>query len=207
LNDPKEGSQVELNFLVSKTEFPQFPYAAATPPADRTYLLFPKELVWTNVVKLVLSSFLQLEAFVFPLDEFMLEGDGGYSFGMVNAFLVRYRLGCNQAHWAPLPSFVDSDFKAFPHIHCCSKGAWDKLLCLSWLISMELSWSSIGQSTRQTKIIDYSIAEWSYLSYRLLGDANKKEGVSTNLFPRKNGTKEIIKVRLTKFTHLIDTLT
>ena len=100
LNDPKEGSQVELNLLVSKTEFPQFPYAAATPPADRTYLLFPKELVWTNVVKLVLASCLQLEAFVFPLDEFMLEGDGGYTFGMVNAYLVRYRLGCDQAHWA-----------------------------------------------------------------------------------------------------------
>jgi hypothetical protein len=70
---------------------------------------------------------------------------------------------------------------------------------------MELSRSSIGQSKRQTKIIDYSISEWSYLSYRLLGDANEKEGVSTNLFPCKNGTKEINKVRLTTFTHRIDT--
>jgi hypothetical protein len=42
------------------------------------------------------------------------------------------------------------------------------------------------------------------LSY-CLGVANEKEGVSTNLFPHKNGTKEIIKVRLTKFTHRIDT--
>jgi hypothetical protein len=58
LNNPKEGSQVELNLLVSKTEFPQSPYTAATPPADHTYLLLPKELVWTNVVKLVLSTFL-----------------------------------------------------------------------------------------------------------------------------------------------------
>jgi hypothetical protein len=166
LNDPKEGSQVELNFLVSKTEFPQFPYAAATPPADSTYLLFPKELVWTNVVKLVLSTSLQLEAFVFPVDEFMLEGDGGYSFGMANAYLVRYHLGCDQVHWAPLPSFVDSGLKALPHIHCYSKRARDKLLCLSRLISTELTRSSIGQSTCQMKIIDYSIAEWSYLSYR-----------------------------------------
>jgi hypothetical protein len=76
-NDPKEGTQVKLNLLVSKTEFPQFPYAAATPPADRTYLLFPKELVWTNVVKIVFSNCLQLEAFVFPHDEFFIEGDGG----------------------------------------------------------------------------------------------------------------------------------
>jgi hypothetical protein len=43
------------------------------------------------------------------------------------------------------------------------------------------------------------------LTYRLRGIANEKEAVSTKLFPCKNETKEIIKVRLTKFTHRIDT--
>jgi hypothetical protein len=69
---------------------------------------------------------------------------------------------------------------------------------------MELSRSSIGQSTRQTKIIDYSLSEWSYLCHQL-GEASEKEGVSTTVLPRKNGTKEITKVRLTKFMHRIDT--
>jgi hypothetical protein len=76
LNDPKKGSEVELNLLVCKTEFPQFPYVVTAPPADHNYLLFPKELVRTsNVVKLFLSSFLLSEAFVFR-QVFVLEGDG-----------------------------------------------------------------------------------------------------------------------------------
>ena len=50
INDPKEGSLVELNLLTGQTQFPNFPDDNATPPppADRTYLLFPTELVWTN---------------------------------------------------------------------------------------------------------------------------------------------------------------
>jgi hypothetical protein len=110
LNVPNEGSQVEPNLFIRKTEFLQFPYAVASPPADRTYLLFPKELVWTNDVKLVISNCFQSEAFVFQQDEFLLGGDGGFSFGMVNAYFVRYCMGCNQAHWAPIPTVSDSGF-------------------------------------------------------------------------------------------------
>lgn len=208
-NDRKEESQsVLLNLLVRKTEFPQFPYGPATAPPDRTYLLFPEELVWTNVVKHVHSSCLQSEAFVFR-QEFILDRDGGFCFGMANAFFVRFRLGCDAAKWGPIPDLFNSGFQAFPHYDCYSKRGWDNVLLLSRLISTELSRSSIGQSTRQTKIIDYSVAQWSYLSYRLytpeVGDATEKVGVSTNLYPRKNGTKEIIKVRITKYTHRIDT--
>ena len=204
-NDPKEGSLVQLNLLAGKSQFPHFPDNNATPPppADRTYLLFPTELVWTNSVMLISPNCLQLEAFVF-CPEFILEGAGGLSFGMANAYYVRYRLGCEDAHWSPLPPFLNSGFQAFPHYDCYSKRAWDNLLSLSRLISTELSRSSIGQSTRQTKIIDYSRSQWAYLSQRL-GSPFEKEGVSTTLFPRKNGTKEITKVRLTKLTHRIDT--
>jgi hypothetical protein len=72
LNVQNEVAPVQLNLLIRKTDFPQFPYAAAVPPADRTYLLFPQELVWTNVVKQVFPNCFQSEAFVFRHDEFLL---------------------------------------------------------------------------------------------------------------------------------------
>jgi hypothetical protein len=114
LNVQNEVAPVQLNLLIRKTDFPQFPYAAAVPPADRTYLLFPQELVWTNVVKQVFPNCFQPEAFVFRHDEFLLEGDGGYSFGMENAYFVRYRLGCDPAHWGPIPTYPDTCFLSFP---------------------------------------------------------------------------------------------
>jgi hypothetical protein len=203
-----QQSKVVLNLLAAKTEFRKFPYAAATPPAARTYLLSPPELVWLNIVKVVASSCLKSEAFVFR-QEFLTHADGGFAYGMENAYFVRYRLQCDGARWSPIPTFFESGFHAFPHSDCYSKRGWDNLLALSRLICTELSRSSIGQSTRQTKIVDYSSSEWAYLSYRLytpaFGDSYEKDAVSTSVFPRKHGTKEIIKVRLTKFTHRIDT--
>jgi hypothetical protein len=64
--------------------------------------------------------------------------------------------------------------------------------------------SSSARVKRQASSCDQKIHKAEkQLASRLY--ANEKEGVSMNLFPHKNGTKEIIKVWLTKFTHRIDT--
>ena len=90
-----------------------------------------------------------------------------------------------------------SGFSPFAHYDSYSKRAWDNLVCLSRLISYKLGRSSITQSSRQNRLIDYSLADWNYLRHCLTIPATdtciEKEGITTLLFIRRNGTKEILK--------------
>jgi hypothetical protein len=68
------------------------------------------------------------------------------------------------------------------------------LIRLSRHISYELGRTSISQGTRSNKLLDYSLLDWNYLRYQLATADNEgleKEGVSSLLFNRRNGTKEV----------------
>jgi hypothetical protein len=197
-----EENLLLVNFLVPSSQFPNFPAPPPVPPNNRTYMEFPKELVWTDTIQKISISQVKCEAFVFP-ESSILFGDGGMCYGMVNGFFVRLRVRRFLNHWQAIPKVI-----TFPYWDCYSKRAWENLLRLSRLISSELSRASIGQNTRPHKLIHYSHADWSYLRYRLdtpLVNHWQTEGVSTVLFSRKNGSKENIKRRSCKDTFRFDT--
>jgi hypothetical protein len=113
-------------------------------------------------------------------------GARGICVGMGNGYFVRIHHQSLTYSWQVIPTHQTSGLYPFPHYDCYSKRAWDNLVRLSRLIAYELGRSSITQSsTRQNRLIDYSLADWSYLHYRLRIPAAdtciQKDGVSTLL--------------------------
>jgi hypothetical protein len=199
---------VVANFLVPASEYPQFPALAPVGPNDRTYLEYPAELVWTDTVQKLSPKQVKSEAFVFR-QNWIRTGAGGICVGMANGYFVRIRHQSLTYSWQVIPNHETSGLYPFPHYDCYSKRAWDNLVRLSRLIAYELGRSSITQSSRQNRLIDYSLADWSYLRYRLRIPAAdtciQKDGVSTLLFIRLNGTKEVLKCIVNKQTYRMDT--
>jgi hypothetical protein len=196
-----------VNFLVLSSEFPNYPASPPVPPNNQTYLQFPEELIWTDTTQKIPACQVKCEAFVFH-ESFIMFGDGGMCYGMSNGFFVRMRYNRLGNQWQLIPKLSICGLYPFPHWDCYSKRAWENVLCLTRLISYELARSSIGQNTRPNKLIHYSHSDWSYLRYRLdTPTANQwqTQGVSTVLFPRKNGTKEVIKRHSEKVTYRFDT--
>jgi hypothetical protein len=200
-------TKVVANFLVPASEYPQFPANDPVPPNDRTYLEYPPELVWTDTVQRLPPSQVKSEAFVFKFN-WIRTGEGSICLGMTNGFLVRIRHQRLSYSWQAIPSH-NTGFQPFPHSDSYSKRAWDNVVRLSRLISYELGRSSITQSSRQSRLIDYSLADWIYLRHRLYIPNSdffiEKEGVSTLLFIRRNGTKEVLKCIVTKQSYRLDT--
>lgn len=199
---------VVANLLVLASEFSDYPFPPPTAPNTRTFLEYPTELVWTDRVQRIPAREVKGEAFVF-LPNWILNGEGGMSTGMSNAFFVRRRFCVLEYRWEEVPARHISGFQPFPHYDAYSKRAWDNLVRLSRHISYELGRASITQSTRYNKLLDYSLSDWRYLRYRLPTDNNlgiEKEGVSSVLYIRRNGTKEMVKCSISKLTFRIDTL-
>jgi hypothetical protein len=75
-----------------------------------------------------------------------------------------------------------------------SRRSWEVLLKLTRLISFEMAKSSIMQRSNQNKKLHFTKTVWDYLRYRLECQVEviAKNGVSTILHVRKNGTKEAI---------------
>jgi hypothetical protein len=67
--------------------------------------------------------------------------------------------------------------------------------------------SSIMQRSNQNKKVHFTKTMWDYLRYRLESQVEvlAKNGVSTILHVRKNGTKEVIKCRIVKESIRLDT--
>jgi hypothetical protein len=128
---------------------------------------------------------------------------------MTNGYFVRIRHQSLTYSWQVIPTHHTTGFYPFPHYNSYSKRAWDNVVCLSRLISYKLGRSSITQNSRQNRLIDYSLADWSYLRYRLrIPNADaciEKDRVSTLLFIRRNGTKEVLKCIVSKKTYRMDT--
>jgi hypothetical protein len=116
----------------------------------------------------------------------MRTGEGGICVGMTNGYFVRIRHQRLLYSWQVIPSHTTSGFHPFPHYDSYSKRAQDNIVCLSRLISYEVGRSSITQSSRQNRLIGYSLSDWNYLRHRLRipnSDACiEKDGVSTLLF-------------------------
>jgi hypothetical protein len=154
----------------------------AVPPINRTYILFPKEVFWSNYVKWVCQEQVLSEAFVF-LENEILNGPAVFCPGMENAFLVRAKLhispGGNDG-WTRL--ILPSQFQSFPFEDCYSKQAWEVVLKLARLLR-----SSIIQRTQRSDNLDCPSGDWEYLWYRLQPEVQvvEKFGVSTVMYSRK----------------------
>ncbi len=203
-----QSSRALVNLFFSPASHLSFPLALpAVPPINRTYILFPKEVFWSNYVKWVCQEQVLSEAFVF-LENEVSNGPAGFCPGMENAFLVRAKLHIGPAgnsEWTRLIS--PSQFQSFPFEDCYSKQAWEIVLKLARLIFYELSRSSIIQRTQRSDYLDCPSGDWEYLRYRLQPKVEvvEKFGVSTVTYSRKNGTKEVIKSRLSKYLIRLDT--
>jgi hypothetical protein len=198
--------EVWLNLLVAAKDFPAFPLAPVAPPNQRTYIQFPPEIIWTNTAVLLQASEVISEAFVFRLHHILFK-DGGMCYGMENAFFARLRWDRDTFELSGIPEVLGSGFEPFPYSDCYTRRQWENLLRIARLISFEIARSSISQSTRQSKKVHCTKTMWDYLRYRLEPQVDIKErlGVSTILYLRKNGTKEVIKCRVVKETLRLDT--
>lgn len=201
-----EGDDVWLNLLLAAADFPEFPLAPVVPPNQRTYLQFPPEVIWTNTAVKLDSSLVVSEAFVFRLRHILFT-DAGMCYGMANAFFARLCWDRDNWEWSGIPTLSVSGFEPFPFTDCYTRRQWENLLRIARLISFEMARSSIAQSTRQSKKVHCTKTMWDYLRYRLEPHVTVKEraGVSTILYLRKNGTKEVIKCRVIKETIRLDT--
>jgi hypothetical protein len=197
---------VWLNLLIAADSFPSYPLAPVGPPNQRTYIQFPPEIIWTNVAVKLDASEVISEAFVFRLRH-ILFNDAGMCYGMENAFFARLRWNRNSWEWSGIPDVAVSGFEPFPFMDCYTRRQWENLLRIARLISFEMARSSISQSTRQSKKVHCTKSMWDYLRYRLEPQVEVKEkvGVSTILYVRKNGTKEVIKCRVIKESIRLDT--
>jgi hypothetical protein len=199
-------TNVWLNLLVAANAFPQFPLSPVQPPPLQTYIQFPLKLVWTNLTVRLNARQVLSEAFVFR-HRHILFNDAGICVGMENAFFVRIRWTKDPPQWSKIPAPGLSSFGPFPFHDCYSRRSWEVLLNLTRLISYEMSKSSIAQRSTQNKKVDFTKTMWDYLRYRLQPEAEviEKNGVSTLLHLRKNGTKEVIKCRILKGSIRLDT--
>jgi hypothetical protein len=205
-NHSETAGDVWLNLLLAAADFPEFPLAPVAPPNQRTYIQFPPEVIWTNTAVKLDTSMVLSEAFVFRLRHILFT-DAGMCYGMANAFYSRLCWDRDNWEWSGIPSLSVSGFEPFPFTDCYTRRQWENLLRIARLISFEMARSSIGQSTRQSKKVHCTKAMWDYLRYRLEPHVDVKErvGVSTILYLRKNGTKEVIKCRVIKDTIRLDT--
>jgi hypothetical protein len=199
-----------VNLFFFPVGLPYFPVALpAVPPRNRTYILYPNEVFWSNFLMWIPQEQVNSEAFVF-LEEEIVNGAAGFCPGMENAFLVRAQWHQEQAGeagtWTRLVE--PSQFQSFPSKDCYSKRAWEFVLKLARLIFYELSRSSIIQRTQRSDYLDCHSGDWEYLRYRLQPEVEvvDKFGVSTVTYSRKNGTKEVIKTRLSKYLIRVDTV-
>jgi hypothetical protein len=199
-----------INLFFYPAGLPFFPLALpAVAPRNRTYMLFPKEVFWSNFVILIPQDQVTSEAFIFLEDE-VTNGAAGFCPGMENAFLVRAQwhepTAGEGGAWTRLVRA--NQFESFPSNECYSKRAWEFVLKLARLIFNELSRSSIIQRTQRSDYLDCHSGDWEYLQYRLQPEVDvvEKQGVSTVTYSRKNGTKEVIKSRLSKYLIRVDTI-
>jgi hypothetical protein len=203
---PGHPSRALVNLFFFPPEMPSFPPGKPDPPRNRMYIEFPTEVFWSNYVQWIPQIELIMEAFVF-LESDVVNGSAGFCVGMENGFFIRYQWTRfnQQDTWIRLISH--SQFQSFPFDDCCSKRAWEIVLKLARLIFHELSRSSITQHSRRSDYLDFHPGEWQYLRSRLGPEVEvvSKSGVSTVLCSRKNGTKEVIKCRLTKYSIRLDT--
>jgi hypothetical protein len=195
-----------VNLFYYPAGLPAFPLRAIFPPTNRMYLQSPTEVIWSNYVQWIQQDQLILEAFVFLQSDYST-GPAGFSLRMENSFIVRAFWKRAQLDGEDASTEL-AEFESFPSNDSYSKRAWELVLKIARLIFYELSRSSITQASRRSDDLDFQPGKWEYLRYRLAPPVEvvEKTGVSTVFYSRKNGTKEVIKCRLTKYLIRVDTM-
>jgi hypothetical protein len=175
----------------------------AAPPDRRQYVEYPTHVVISNIVKWFSGTSILSEAFVFTEND-LNTGLGAYSVGMENVFHARYRWEKDNSIFYPIgPETIAS----FPYNDSYSCRNWDFLVRVSTLINRELTRSFIAQHASKNQPLFLTKAEFQYLKERLLPDVEvyTKNGVSTNIQPRKCAARESIKQRVDKEYLRVDT--
>jgi hypothetical protein len=199
-----DSLRILLSLLFRASEFPTPRiHDGAAPPDRRQYVEYPMHVVSSNIVKWVPGSSILSEAFVFT-EKDLNDGTAAYAVGMENAFHARYQWEKDGLFFYPIgPETLPS----FPYNDCYSRRNWDLLVRVSTLINRELTRSFIAQHTSKNIHLFLTRAEFDYLKDRMMPDieAYIKDGVTTNVLPRKCATREGIKQRVAKEYLRVDT--
>jgi hypothetical protein len=195
---------LSLLFLAADFPTPRIREPAA-PPDRRQYVEYPTNVVVSNVVKWFPGAALLSEAFVFT-ENALNDGTGAYSIGMENAFHACYKWVKDESLFYPIIG-PDAALAPFPFQDCYSRRSWDLLVRVATLINRELTRSSIAQHTSKNIALFLTSSEFQYLKLRLAPDVEVyiKNGVSTNIMPRKCAARESIKQRSEKEFLRVDT--
>jgi hypothetical protein len=177
----------------------------ATPPDRRQYVEYPTHVVVTNIVKWFSSPAILGEAFVFTKKD-LNDGTGAYAVGMENAFHARFRWEKDDDIFYPIIG-QEATLSSFPFDDCYSRRSWDLLVRVATLINRELTRSFIAQHTSKNIPLVLTMSEFQYLKLRMMPDVEvyTKNGVSTNIQPRKCAARESVKRRSEKQFLRVDT--
>jgi hypothetical protein len=166
-------------------------------PLDRTYLVYPPEVALTNLVVEVEVARILGAAFVFSVAS--IEGGvAGLSYGMSNAYTMRYRRHTSRNEYA-LTSFL-----SFPEINSThSEMAWEISVRLARAVLLLLNRGSLNQNTSFSTILQCTKAEWELVKRRMApanSPAYMRRGVVTLRVHRdRYVVKKLLKVELDFF--------
>jgi hypothetical protein len=204
---PIEDSwRVLLSLLFLAADFPSPRICeGAAPPDRRQYVEYPTHVVVSNIVKWISGAGILSEAFVFT-EKDVNDGTGAYAVGMENAFHARYKWEKDHAIFYPIIG-QEATLPSFPFEDCYSRRSWELLVRVATLINRELTRSFIAQHTKKNIALFLTMSEFQYLKLRLTPDVQvyTKNGVSTNIQPRKCAARESVKRRSEKQFLRVDT--
>lgn len=164
-------------------------------PVERSYVVYPPELVLTNLVAVVPVVSITGEIFVFSLTA-IESTHAAAAYGMSNAYTVRYKhlFGGRQVIGLRNP------IQSFPMGDSFSKRSWDLVLRLSAAITSTLHKGGINQNLSFCTVIGCSEYEWEYIKRRMEPlQVFERKTVSTIRVSRSRCTRELIKTNGTKF--------
>jgi hypothetical protein len=136
------------------------------------------------------------KAFVFT-EKDLNDGTGTYSVGMENAFHTCYKWVKDDSNFSSIIG-QEVTLSSFPFNNCYSRHSWDLLLQVMTLIAPHTSKNIPSVLT---------MSEFQYLKLRMMPDVEvyTKNGVSTNIQPRKCAARESVKQRSEKRFLRVDT--
>jgi hypothetical protein len=179
------------------------------PPASRTYIAYPPEVLLTHYVRWVRSRSVVSEAFVFPQSA-IEDGTASISVGMSNAFILRYHtILDNPTAVAPVLLVLqgEGEFKTFPEHDNFSKSRWHLVQRIGKSLVDGLCHMSLAARLSKSIKLVLSPEEWAYIMRRLGDSVNpiQRKGVSTVRVTRRWASREAIKHQSTKTVIRLDT--
>jgi hypothetical protein len=201
-----DSQRILLGLLFFASDFPTpMIRDGGAPPDRRQYVEYPKQVVLSNTVKWIPGATILGEAFVFTAHE-VNKGTGSHAVGMENAFHARFqweKKDLEESNFHPIGP--EATLESYDDSY--SRRNWDLLVRVSTLINRELARSSIAQHSSKNIALYLTKAEFQYLKFRMMPDIEvyTKNGVSTNIHPRKCAARESVEERSEKQYLRVDT--